>query len=93
MTWFSTSSGRVELQITRAQAAACSHPGPCDADVLALSQVPTVARQLRKIPAEVLAAELKEYGAWDAVELADHNQNLQRLLWLACGDITEETGS
>jgi hypothetical protein len=39
-----------------------------------------------------LSAELKEYGAWDAEELADHEQNLQRILWLASGDITEQDG-
>jgi hypothetical protein len=40
----------------------------------------------------VLSAELKEYGAWGAEELADHDQNLQRVLWLAAGDITEQDG-
>jgi len=89
MSWYTSSSGQIELQITRAQAAACSHPGPCDADVLELSRAPAIARQLRKIPADVLAAELREVGAWDSVELADHAQNLQRLLWISCGDIDE----
>lgn len=77
------------MKLTRTQAAAVSHPGPCDADVLALSQVPAIARQLAKLPADVLAAELKEYGAWNAEELTDHNQNLQRLLWIAAADISE----
>jgi hypothetical protein len=35
---------------------------------------------------------LKEYGAWDRQELADHDQNLQRILWLAACDITEQKG-
>ena len=26
----------------------------------------------------------------DAEELADHESNLDRLLWIACGDISEE---
>ena len=87
--WYSTSSGRIELKITKAQAHDGSHQGQCDADVKYLSEVPAIARQLAKIPVELLASELKEYGAWDAEELADHDQNLQRLLWLACGDIVE----
>jgi hypothetical protein len=32
---------------------------------------------------------LKQYGARDEAELADHEQNLQRLLWLAAGSVTE----
>lgn len=87
--WFTSSSGFVELQITKAEAATCAHPGPCDSDVLALSKVPRIAKQLAKINPEHLRGELQGYGAWDAEELADHAQNLQRILWIACGDIYE----
>lgn len=87
--WYTTPSGRIELQITKAQAAAASHQGPCDADVLALSKVPAIARQLKTIDPQLLRNELREWGTWDDVELTDHQQNLQRLLWLACGDINE----
>lgn len=87
--YWSSSSGRIELKLTRAQAAACSHPGPCDADVFALSKAPAIARQLRKLDPATLAAELREHGAWDDTELADHAQNLQRVLWIAAGDISD----
>ncbi len=87
--WFTSSSGRIELQITKKQALAGSHPGPCDADIQALSQVPAIRRQLNKIDAQELRKELEGYGAWDEEELQDHAQNLQRILWLACGDIAE----
>lgn len=87
--YFSTGSGRIELNITRREAESGSHMGQCDADVLALSKLPKIARQLRKIDPALLVAELREYGAWDDEELADHAQNLQRLLWIACGDIVE----
>jgi len=89
--WFTSGSGRIELKMTMAQAQGASHQGQCDDDVKALSQVPAIARQLRKIAPETLRNELREYGAWDAGELADHEQNLQRLLWLAAGDIVEES--
>lgn len=88
MRW-SESLGRIELNITKAQAASASHQGQCDADVKALSEVPAIARQLRKIDPALLRDCLREYGAWDSDELADHGQNLQRLLWCACGEITE----
>jgi hypothetical protein len=87
--WFISSCGRVELQMTMAQASAGSHMGPCDADIRYLSQLPAIARQLRKINPEDLRKELEEYGAWGDEELSDHAQNLQRILWIACGDIAD----
>lgn len=88
--WYSSSNGRIELQITLKQAQGASHQGQCDQDVLELSKEAKIARQLAKIDPALLISELKEYGAWDDDELQDHAQNLQRLLWLACGDIVEE---
>ena len=80
----------IELKLTKAQASQGHHSGQCDDDVKALSEVPAIARQLRKIDPARLRMELQQYGAWDAAELADHAQNLQRILWLACADITEQ---
>ncbi len=87
--YWTSSSGRIELKMTRAQAEACSHPGQCDDDVMWLSEQPVIARQLRKLDPALVAAELREYGAWDMEELQDHAQNIQRLLWIASGDIAE----
>ena len=87
---FYTSSGRITLTLTRAQAAQGAHSGPCDADVATLRRVPAIRRQLAKIDADTLRAELAEYGAWDDAELANHDANLDRILWLACGYIDEE---
>ena len=87
--WFTSSSGRIELKMTLDQARSASHQGQCDSDVKELSKVPAIARQLAKIDPATLAGELREYGAWDTKQLADHDQNLQRLLWLAAGDIVE----
>jgi hypothetical protein len=82
-------SGIISLQITKAEAAQGAHSGSCDADILELSNRPRIRRQLNKIDREVLKRELDQWGAWDDVELADHEQNLQRVLWIACGDIVE----
>lgn len=87
--YWTTGSGLIELKLTKAQAEMASHQGQCDADVKALSEVPAVRRQLAKLDRALLATELKEYGAWDDVELADHAQNLQRIVWIAAGDIKE----
>jgi hypothetical protein len=90
--WHQSGSGKIELQMTMEQAESVSHSGDCDDDVLELSKVPAIAEQLTKINPAVLAAELKEYGAWDETELADHEQNLQRIVWLAGCDVHEQGG-
>ena len=54
-----------------------------------LSRQPYIAEQLAKLDPKLLAKELSEWGAWDEAELADHDQNLQRILWLAACDIAE----
>lgn len=91
--WFSTSSGRIELNITKAQAVSGSHSGQCDDDIEFLLEVPNIKRQINKINETLLAEELKEYGAWDETELRDHEQNKRRILWLACGDIVDQNSS
>jgi hypothetical protein len=50
-----------------------------------------IRAQLERIDPKVLRDELREYGAWDDQELADHGQNLQRILWIAAGDIVENS--
>jgi hypothetical protein len=90
MYWFSTGSGRIELKLSLEDAQSGSHSGRCDEDIAALRKVPYIAAQLAEIDSTLLAAELKEYGAWDAAELADHDANLNRILWSACCDIREE---
>jgi len=45
---------------------------------------------MKKINPADIAAELKDYGAWDETELADYDANIQRILWIAAGNIREE---
>jgi hypothetical protein len=87
--WFTSSHGTIEIEMTLAQAQSASHQGQCDADVMLLSQHRKIRRQLERIDPKALRDELREYGAWDDAELADHPQNLQRILWIAAGDIVE----
>ena len=87
--YWTESLGRIELQITKKQAQSCSHPGQCDSYVEALKLNPSIARQLKKLDPGIVAACLKEYGAWNELELSDHKENLTRLLWCACCDISE----
>ena len=87
---WSSSSGLIELNISKGQAAIGYHSGDCDEDIGALSHNAGIAAQLAALDPAIVASELKEYGAWDSAELSDHDANLRRLLWIACGDIMED---
>ena len=87
--YWTCGSGRIDLQMTKAQAAGASHSGNCDSGVAALIREPAIARQVAKWDPATLAAELKEYGAWEPEELADHDANVARMVWIAAGDIVE----
>ena len=88
--WWSTSSGRIELNITKKVAAMCHHSGNCEPEVRAAMKIPSIKRQLNKLDPKLIVSELKEFGAWDDEELKDNEFNKVRLLWIACGDIDDK---
>lgn len=79
----------LEIQMTLEQAQSASHQGECDDDVRLLSQHPDIKVQLDAFDPDDIRAALKEYGAYDAEQLADDDQNRQRALWSAACDIRE----
>lgn len=86
--WWCSSSGRIELNIAKEYVSIGYHQGQCDADIEWLrKEIPEISKQLYQIDPALLRSELQEYGAWDDAELVDHNANLDRILWLACGDL------
>ena len=87
--WYNSGSGRIQIKMSLAQAQSASHPGRCDEDVAALLKDRNISWQISKLDPKVVKDELKEYGAWDDDELADHDANLARLVWLAAGDIVD----
>ena len=89
MKYWTESSGRLELALSSDQAARGYHSGACDLDIADLMQDPDVSAQLLAFDPLLVAAVLKEYGAWDSLELANHAANLERLLWIACGDLVD----
>lgn len=89
MKWFSTSSGRIGLQLKQSNAESGYHQGQCFDDIEALRKLPYIAKQLDALDVQLVSDELREYGAWDDEERANHDSNLTRLLWLACGDIVD----
>lgn len=89
MLWISR-NGQLKLKLALADARNASHPGPCDEDVLELSRKPDIEMQLQQMDPEILKQELLSYGAWEASELVDHADNLQRILWIAAGDLVAQ---
>ncbi len=78
---------RFALELPDEAVSACSHQGDCSADVEAWAS--EIARP-PECTAERLAAELREYGAWNDEQLADDEANWERIVWIAAGDIQEE---
>ena len=87
--YWNDSYGFIELNITKAQARAGHHQGQCDQDIADLRRVPSIKKQLDQLDPNRVREVLRDYGAWDDDELSDHDANLDRLLWIACGDIVE----
>ena len=86
--WVS-SCGRVELNISRDQAARGYHSGDCAADIAALMQESEISGQLLALDPPLVAGILQEYGGWTPAELSNDADNLERLLWIACGDLID----
>jgi len=78
---------RFTLDLPPEAVAACSHQGQCKAD--AEFWATRIERPTSLTP-DTLRAELKEYGTWDADELADDEINWHRIIWLAAGNIQDE---
>jgi hypothetical protein len=81
---------RFEIKMTLNQAKSVSHQGACDEDVKELLKNKKYLSQFKKIRLSDIAAELKEYGAWDEEELNNIVDNLQRITWIAGGNIIED---
>lgn len=88
--WWSSSSGRIELQFTDEQVFSIPCQGDAELSVRALRAQPDVAAQLVRISQTTLEDELREYGCWTDEELQDREWSELRLLWLATLSIQEE---
>ena len=83
---------RFELDIPIPVVLQCSTPGQnADNDVhYALQNYDSIRVQFMNIGPDNIRAELAEYGAWDAEELADEDENQARILWIASGNGRDE---
>lgn len=79
--------GSIELPVDIIEM--CPLSGSCDCAIAAMRKLPEVISELSQIDAAALIKELAQYGAWEPEELQNHENNLDRILWLACSDIQE----
>lgn len=91
-TWWSNSSGRIELELPNDAITNTCHSGDNEPAIRALLESsPFIKEQLDKYPNELLAGELAEYGAsWNIDGLDSLEENQIRILWLALWDLFEE---
>lgn len=78
-----------DLYFTRQDVDSVPSSGQCDEAVKIIAKKPYIVRQFTNIDNSKLIKELSEYGAWDNVELQDKQANIERIIWIACGDIKE----
>jgi hypothetical protein len=79
--------GSIELPVEIIEM--CPISGSADNAIASMRKLPEVIAEVAAINPDKLRMELKEYGAWDAEELANHEDNIDRILWIACCDIRE----
>ena len=78
-----------DLYFTRQDVDSVPSSGQCDDAVKIIAKKPYIERQFAAIDNSVLIKELSEYGAWDDIELQDKQANIERIIWISCGDIKE----
>jgi hypothetical protein len=88
MIW-SSSSGKIELDIPARIYKQVPTSGRADEIVEKLVFMPVIMKQFIVIPDSLLVETLRGYGAWDDAELTNRLSNLHRLLWIACLDLRE----
>lgn len=88
--WFTSSNGRIEFQMPGECLMDICQPGPADEAVAYWRGHEIIGAALDALDPATVQDELREFGAWDADELADHDANLDRLLWTAACSAAEE---
>ena len=78
-----------DLYFTKKDVDSMPLSGQCDETVKIIAKKPYIVRQFANIDNSKLINELSGYGAWDDIELQDKQANIERIIWIACGDIKE----
>lgn len=89
--WYSSSCGRIELTMSLEQAESVSGSGEQTGNVQALLKQQNIIDQTKNIDNNVLYEIILEIFYDSDDDLNDHESNIERLIWLAGCDITENT--
>ena len=89
-TWDQCNGNDIRIDMTEEVVNSMPRIGNCEEATLTISQLPEIKEQTDEWGKDNLREELMEYGAWDDEELKDHAQNIQRMLWMICGDLLDE---
>lgn len=77
------------LNITKTVANECSRSGDNEYSVNYYMNLPKYKKQLNKLDKAQVRAELNDLGVWEDDELDNHEDNLQKLFWVSCGNISD----
>lgn len=88
-TWIGGDNGDLELELTEEQFMSIPRGQDCSPEVKIIRQDPKVEEQLKRMSVESVKTYLFHFCCWEDDELNDHEENLDRLVWLACEDIRE----
>ena len=86
--WFN-SFGTINITLDTRDAEDLASRGESIGTVKSLRKREAIESQLEQISPDNLRETISEYGAWSKEELQDHDENLNRLLWIAGCDIAE----
>ena len=88
---WTSSSGLIELEFSQDEYESVPNSGPADDAVAELAAKQNIVEEFAKYSDENISECLEEYGAWTTEELKDRRANIERLIWIACLDLREES--
>lgn len=88
---WTSSSGLIELEFSQDEYESVPISGPADDAVAELAAKQNIVEEFAKYSDENISECLEECGAWTRDELKDRQANLERLIWIACLDLREES--
>ena len=91
--WYTSSSGHIEIQLPGDCLLSIAQPGDNEHDVMTWLGLDPVRSEINNLDPDDNRVELHEYGSWNDEELADHERNKMRFLWIAAHNIAYEVRS
>jgi len=95
--WWSSDCGRLEIEMPIDWAEKAWFAGSKDAgmnscyeEILIISQKESIIDYTSAWNRNILSEVLSKRGTWAVLDLEDHKQNIQRMLWIICCELHEQ---